>query len=65
MARSNDMARLRSLCGEKGYELERCPGGVFRLVRVDIGHAVMHPRLRRPAFSVRDAISYLLAVEPE
>jgi hypothetical protein len=59
----DDMAQLRGLCGEKGFDFQRVPGGAYRLVRIDIGHAVMHPTLRRSAFSLRDAITYLRSVD--
>jgi len=39
------------------------PGGVYRLVRLDIGHAVQNTDRQRLGFSLQEAIDYLRSVE--
>lgn len=57
---------LRALCGEKRFAAERTPGGKrFRLIDLDIGHAVRHPERRLPSWSLREAVIYLRHVERE
>jgi hypothetical protein len=59
----DELSKFRSLCGEKGFAPEKVPGGAFRLVRLDIGHAVQNTRRQRLAFSLQEAIDYLRAVD--
>jgi hypothetical protein len=65
MAR-NDIARLRALCGAKGYAVEKSLGGErYRLIRLDIGHAVMNPARQVLVFSMREAVVWLKHVEAD
>ena len=63
MPLGDDMAELRGLCAQKGFEFERLPSGDFHLMQINAGHAVGQPTLRRSGFSLADAIAYLRAEE--
>jgi hypothetical protein len=65
MALRDALSAFRSLCGEKGLEAVRMPGGVYRLVRLDIGHAVQNTARQRLGFSLQEAIDYLRAIDPD
>jgi hypothetical protein len=39
------------------------PGGVYRLVRLDIGHAVRNTARQLLGFSLQEAIDYLRSVD--
>ena len=55
---------LRPLCGEKSFAIEKTPGGKrFRLIDLEIGHAVMHPERGRPGFTLKEAVVYLRGVD--
>jgi hypothetical protein len=53
-------ARLRGLCGAKGYAIEELPGGwAYKLHQLDIGHAIYNAKRGCIAFSLDEAIYYL------
>ena len=56
---------LRSLCGEKGFGLEPLPGGrMYRLIWIEIGHAMRNGKRDSAGFSVDEAIRYLRQFDP-
>ncbi len=58
------IASLRALCMEKGFAAERTIGGKrFRLIDLEIGHAVRNPERRIPSWSLKEAVVYLRQVE--
>jgi hypothetical protein len=62
----NSIASIRALCGEKGYAVEKSIGGKrVRLIRLDIGHAVMNPARLVPVFSMHEAIVWLRQQDAE
>jgi hypothetical protein len=62
---SVSISTLRALAGEKRFAIE--PSRIFRrrfrLVDLDIGHAVMRPASRCPTFTLKEAVVYLRHVE--
>ena len=59
-------SRLRALCAEKGFALDPLPGGrVFRLVWLEIGHAVRNAGRGTIAFNTDEAIRYLRRFDPD
>jgi hypothetical protein len=58
------MAKLRAACSRHKYALDPLPArGVYRLIDLDIGHAVINEDRRSPAFNVDQALRYLRALE--
>jgi hypothetical protein len=58
--RRDKKARLRGLCGAKGYAIEELPGSwAYKLIQLDIGHPIWTAKRHCVAFNLDEAIYYL------
>jgi hypothetical protein len=66
MPSRDQKARLRALCAEKGFAIDPLPGArMFRLIWIDVGHAVRNGRRGTAAFNLEEAIRFLRRFEAE
>jgi hypothetical protein len=66
MSPRDKLGQLRSLCGEKGFAMEPLPGArMFRLIWIDVGHAVRNGGRGTAAFNLEEAIRFLQRFEAE
>ena len=64
MALRDQMATLRSLCGELGYELVQLPNrDSWKLVDEKTGEPLMNPVILAPGFKTADALRYLAKIK--
>jgi hypothetical protein len=53
-------ALLRGLCGAKGYAIDELPGNwAYKLIHLDIGHAVYNAKRHCSVFNLDEAIYFL------
>ena len=58
------VARLRAACIGHKFAMEPLPAkGAYKLIDLEIGHAVMNDERRSLAFSVRQAMAYFRTLD--